>query len=104
MHASKRAKLQLAENGYATKTVVMGMLDRGTREVCALVIPNVKRETLQAKILEHVGFGMKVYTDQWTGYDNMDATRFVHKTVNHAEQYVAKGGSRPKQLRISGRA
>lgn len=88
MHASRRAKLQLAENGMVTKTTVMGMIDRSTREVRAMVIPNVKRETLQAQILQHCGFATKVYTDSATGYDGMDAKRFVHKTVNHATEYV----------------
>ncbi len=32
----------------------MGILDRDTREMRAKVVPNVKRETLQAQILEHV--------------------------------------------------
>ena len=32
----------------------MGMLDRDAREVRAEVIPNVKRETLQAEILKQV--------------------------------------------------
>ena len=88
MHASKRAKLQLAENGYAAKTTVMGMLDRKTREVRAMVIPNVKRETLQTQILKHCGFATKVYTDSAIGYEGLDATRFIHKTVNHATEYV----------------
>ena len=88
MHASKRAKLQLAENGYVTKTTVMGMLDRSTREVRVKVIPNVKRETLQTQILQHCGFATKVYTDSAVGYEGLDATRFIHKTVNHATEYV----------------
>ena len=88
MHAKKRAKLQIGEYGYAEKTAIMGMLDRGTREVRAMVIPNVKRETLQKKILEHVGFGATVYTDGWAGYDRMDEKRYVHEIVNHAEEYV----------------
>jgi transposase-like protein len=90
MHANKRAKLQLAEYGYATKTPVMGMLDRKTREVRAMVIPNVKRETLQTEILKHCGFATKVYTDNHAGYMGLDASRFIHKTVNHATEYVKK--------------
>jgi transposase-like protein len=92
MHASRRAKLQLAENGNVLKTPVMGMVDRSTREVRAMVIPNVKRETLQTQILKHCGFATKVYTDSAIGYQGLDATRFIHKTVNHAEEYVASGG------------
>jgi transposase-like protein len=38
------------------KTIVMGMLNRETRQIRAKVIPNAKRETLQAEILSHVGF------------------------------------------------
>ena len=42
----------------------MGMLDREARKVRAKVIPNVKRETLQNEILNHVQRGCKVYTDK----------------------------------------
>lgn len=71
------------------KTIVMGMRTRTTREVRAMVIPNTKRETLQNKILEHVGWGAHIYTDQHVSYQGVDATNlFVHKTVNHMNEYV----------------
>jgi transposase-like protein len=71
------------------KTVVMGMLNRETRQIRAKVIPNVKRETLQAEILKNVGFNAHVYTDGWTGYMGLDEYKnFTHKTVNHINEYV----------------
>jgi transposase-like protein len=71
------------------KTIVMGMLNRETRQVRAKVIPNVKRETLQAEILEHVGFNAHVYTDGWVGYDKLSEYKnFTHRTVNHINEYV----------------
>ncbi len=88
MHAAKRLKMKTAANGCAEKATVMGMLDRGTREVRAIVIPNPKRETLQKQILQHVGFGSTVYTDGWVGYDGLTQKQFVHETVNHMEEYV----------------
>lgn len=88
MHRSKRLKQRIGMNGYAEKTAVFGMLERGTRQVRATVIPNVKRETLQKKILEQVGFGSTIYTDGWPGYDGLTAKDFVHETVNHMEEYV----------------
>jgi transposase-like protein len=91
MHASRRRKLQLGMNGYADKTPVFGMLETGTRQVRAMVVPNVKRTTLQKAILEHVGFGSTVHTDQWAGYDGL-AKQFVHETVNHMETYVTSIG------------
>ena len=71
------------------KAIVMGMKTRNTREVRAMVIPDAKRVTLQEKILDHVGWGAHIYTDQWVGYDQLSATNlFVHKTVNHMVEHV----------------
>jgi transposase-like protein len=89
MHASKRAKMQLAERGD-TKTAVMGLLDRNVREVRVKVIPNVKRATLQAEILKQIVPVGTVYTDSHYGYDGLKAQRFIHETVNHLEEYVRK--------------
>ena len=89
MHASRRMKLQTAVHGHGDhKTVVMGMLDRDTREVRTKVIPNVKRETLQNEILRQVQGAGTVYSDQHYGYDNLKFQQFVHETVNHMEEYV----------------
>ena len=89
MHHDAKVRYQ-RRGGAHGKAIVMGMLDRKTRQVRAKVIPNVKRETLQKEILEHVGFGSKVYTDQALGYDRIERLkqRFVHETVNHMEEYV----------------
>lgn len=71
------------------KTIVMGMLDRQTRQIRAKVIPDVKRETLQAEILSHIGFNAHVFTDGWVGYDKLNEYKnFTHKTVNHINEYV----------------
>jgi transposase-like protein len=54
-----------------------------------MVIPDAKRETLQRKILDNVGWGAHIYTDKHVGYEGVDATHlFVHKTVNHMQEYV----------------
>jgi len=53
MHSDKRLRLKKAE--YAgSKAIVMGMLDRESRQVRAQVVPNVKHETLQNAILDQV--------------------------------------------------
>jgi transposase-like protein len=71
------------------KTIVMGMLDRQTRQIRAKVIPDVKRETLQAEILSHIGFNAHVFTDGHVGYDKLNEYKnFTHRTVNHINEYV----------------
>jgi len=88
MHASRRAKMKIGMNGYAEKAIVVGMLDRNTRQVRASVIPNVKRETLQNHVLNGIERKSTVYTDGWSGYDGLKVREFVHETVNHVDEYV----------------
>jgi transposase-like protein len=91
MHADRRAKRKLAtEGGGRMGTAVMGMLDRELRQVRAKVIPNVKRETLQAEILANVDRKSKIYTDNFGSYDQLRwaGQDYVHKTVNHVQEYV----------------
>jgi transposase-like protein len=88
MHASRRLKMKTAQNGYAEKAIVVGILDRDTRQVRAHMVPNVKRDTLQAAILAGIKGKATVYTDGWPGYDGLKKAEFVHETVNHIEEYV----------------
>jgi transposase-like protein len=90
MHKSRKARVQARDGlkgGYVGKTAVHGMLDRELRQVRASVMPNVKRESLQNAILENVTPFAKVYTDEFSGYDDLKS-RFIHKVVNHSQEYV----------------
>ena len=87
MHKERKVKYQQKRGAYG-KAIVMGMLERDTRQVRAKVIPNVKRETLQNEILNEVSSNSTVYTDGATGYDDLALKGFVHETVNHLDEYV----------------
>jgi hypothetical protein len=81
-HLSKRRQEE-------KKTIVMGMLNRETRQIRARVIPAARREVLQGEILKHVGFNAHVFTDGHPGYDGIDKYKnFTHRTVNHINEYV----------------
>ena len=75
------------KGGAQGKTVVQGFLDRDLRKVRANIVPNVKRETLQAAIMKEVKYGSKVYTDDAVAYNEL-RSRFVHEMVNKTESYV----------------
>ncbi|HVC91178.1 MAG TPA: transposase [Acidobacteriaceae bacterium] len=62
MHRERRLKIQNGTHANK-KMAVMGMLDREIRQVRAKVVPNVKRETLQAEILSQIEHKSTVYTD-----------------------------------------
>lgn len=86
MHASKRARSG-RHGGTMEKTPVMGMFDRDQRKVRAMVVPNVRRETLQAKILEHIARSSAVFTDQANAYTGFPEG-YIHDVVNHLNTYV----------------
>jgi transposase-like protein len=86
MHASKRKRV-ITSRGPNDKTAVMGLLDRNTREVRTVVIPNTKRRTLHPLVREHVLVGSNVFTDAHPAYVGL-APDFLHQVVDHAECYV----------------
>jgi transposase-like protein len=86
MHKDRRLKVE-GRGPFKNKTIVMGMLDRDLRKVRAMVVPDIKRETLQNAILNNIKYGSAVYTDDAVGHDKLNY-RFVHDVVNHTEQYV----------------
>lgn len=94
MHKSRRAKLQAiasaSDEKYRTvgKTIVWGVLDRDARKVRAMVIPNVKRSTLQEQILNNIEGGSQVMTDDFPPYRFALADKFVHEIINHTKGYV----------------
>ncbi len=87
MHKNRKINLVKKGGVHGGKTVVQGILDRNLRQVRAVVLPDVKRETLQNQILKNVKYGTRVYSDNAVGYECFD-DRFVHQFVNHAERYV----------------
>jgi hypothetical protein len=86
MHRAKR--LQMHNERRERTAIVMGMLDRESRQVRAKVVPNVRRETLQNEILNQIEGGSTIYTDGAPVYDNLATRNYVHETVNHIEEYV----------------
>lgn len=86
MHPAKRAA-KIKARGAGGKAAVMGLLDRHTREVRTVFIPNTKRKTLHPIIREHVQPGSTVFSDSHPAYVGLSPD-FIHKVVDHAETYV----------------
>jgi transposase-like protein len=52
-----------------------------------MVIPNVKRESLDSNIKDHVEQGASVYTDKLRSYNHLGGD-YVHNVIDHAVKYV----------------
>ncbi len=92
MHPAKRKRVIGGKRGqWAGKAVVMGLLQRTTKErksrVRLSVVPNVKRTQLQSRVEEHVEDGAAVYTDALKSYNNL-GLYYKHQVIDHAECYV----------------
>ena len=71
------------------KTIVMGMLERETRQIRAKVIPTSSARLYRPRFSSNVGFNAHVFTDGYVGYDKLSEYKnFTHKTVNHINEYV----------------
>jgi transposase len=74
--------------GAAGKTIVMGLAERDGR-MKAVVIPNVKADTLREVVLKNVEPGATVSTDELYSYGLLTGDGFKHGRVKHgAKEYA----------------
>jgi transposase-like protein len=93
MHKAIRAKKIPVNGPYGSKTIVMGLLNRGDKSkgkssrVRAGIITDTQRVTLHAEIQKRVEPGSEVFTDAWRAYRGL-APAYIHEFVDHATAYV----------------
>ena len=84
-HTSKKLN---AGRGSVGKSVVVGVKDRKTNKISAVVVGNADRETLEAFIYGSTERGATVYTDDHRGYGAL-RSHFAHESVKHSvKEYV----------------
>lgn len=92
MHKERR-HLLIQGRGAVGKAIVMGILERGDKEagkpsqMTAMVVSDRSTKTLQGQIRTNVEAGSDVMTDEWVGYEGLDAD-YVHNVINHSVKYV----------------
>jgi transposase-like protein len=69
--------------------IVLGLVERYSRKLRFIMIPNVKEETLYPHILEHVQTGSRFFTDSRLTY-SITGIRYEHQTVNHSKHEFAR--------------
>ena len=74
--------------GAPGKTIVMGLISRDG-PMKAVVIPNVKKETLRGVVLDNVEPGSVVSTDELYSYNLLTGDGFTHGAVKHGRKEYA---------------
>ncbi len=77
----KDKKLNAGRGGVG-KSVVVGVKERGSKQVNAIVIDNTKKDTLHDFINYNVETGSTVNTDDFKGYKNLHG--YKHDVVKHS--------------------
>jgi transposase-like protein len=77
-------------SGDKQKTPVVGMVQR-KGQVRAFVAADVKADTLNGLIKEHVLPKSVVFTDTFAAYNGLDARGYQHQRINHSEGVYVVG-------------
>ena len=67
---------------------VVGGICRETNECFATVVPDRTAATLQQIIQKNVVVGTTIHTDMWGGYRNINTFGYIHKVVNHSQNFI----------------
>ena len=90
MHQRKKIRNylrgDLARGGAVGKAVVMGMLERHSKQVRAAVLPEVNKRHTDEQIRANVEPGTKLYTDEAAHYEALPD--YMREFFNHTEEYV----------------
>ena len=87
MSNEKRKELANTGRGTVGKVAVVGMKDRYTTLVSAVVVEHTDKPTLQGFVVDHTDPDAPIYTDEASAYQGLPN----HETVNHSASQYVKG-------------
>ena len=93
MHREKRNRVIGGRRGVASKTAVMGLLERprGAEHSlvrCVAMHDSASKARVRAEIHKNVAPGATLYSDSHPYYHNLGAEGYAHEVVDHAAEYV----------------
>ena len=77
--------------GASNKVPVVAIKERTSGKIRMQALDRVTSTNLANFIREHSEPGSEVHTDEFSSYLWLDASEFVHESVNHTETYVRDG-------------
>ena len=84
---NKKNKHNRGNNGSNTRWV-FGMVERRTGACKFVHVPNKERVTLLPIIRKYIAQGATVYSDMWRSYWVLGSEGYIHRMVNHANNFV----------------
>ena len=91
MHLDKQTRLRMGKKrtgGFEGKAVVMGLLERHTKQARVKVLPNTRSHHIRGNVGDNVEQGSTIYSDSLLSYKSLPKDGYVHEFIDHAESYV----------------
>lgn len=91
MHLDKKTRLRMGKKrtgGFEGKAVVMGLLERHTKQVRVKHLANTRSHHVRGNIKDNVETGSTIYSDALKSYQQLPKEGYVHEFIDHAEEYV----------------
>ena len=88
---NKRRNERTGKRGHGTdKQPILGIYHRETRRVLTIVVPDLKRVTINTRIRRHVAEQSRIHTDTFSIYDHLHRW-YRHERVNHRQGEYVRG-------------
>lgn len=81
------------KKGEKEKTVVIGLVNRDTKQVRAIKVPSAEKDFLLPKININVAENSTIITDTYHAYKDLKK-HYIHKTIKHSAGEYVKNDSR----------
>ena len=91
MHLDKQTRLRMGKKrigGFEGKAVVMGLLERHTKQARVKVLPNTRSHHIRGNVAANVEQGSTIYSDSLKSYKSLPKDGYAHEFIDHAEMYV----------------
>src|SRR5260370_41265174 len=84
MHLDKQTRMRMGKKrtgGFEGKAVVMGLLERHSKQARVKVLPNTRAFHVRTNVIDNVEKGSSVYSDSLRSYRNLPVDGFEHDFV-----------------------
>lgn len=97
IEAERRSGRRKRGRGAEGKTPVVGMVER-KGDVKAVVVADVKSETVLPLVESNVEKGSTVHTDEFNVYDKLGQKGYTHERVQHSQKVFVVGNSHTNSI------
>jgi transposase-like protein len=95
---SKIGKHKYHKGHYVEGQWVFGGIEEDSRKCFVVTVEDRSEKTLLPLIKKWISPGSIIISDCWKSYINLDKNGYIHKTVNHSQEFVNENGDHTNKI------